>query len=193
MSTIRKEKPVLFLAILVAGAGPVYPEVQAGLNKELTSVFANRIMVQGEKSLELVQALQLSTLWYYPPEHFEELKFYQLVHIAAVMALDIGLGKPNKPGKAGAVAAGLFRDNQWRRQPFPDSESVESRRAWLCCYFLCCNTSMGLRRPNLIRWTHYMAECVKVLETSPDAYPSDLNFCAWVSLRDDISICTFCL
>lgn len=32
---------------------------------------------------------------------------------------------------------------------------------------------MVLRRPNLIRWTNYMHECINVLETSPDALPSD--------------------
>lgn len=177
-SSVRKEKPILFLAILAAGAGPVMPKIQQALTKEVMAVYADRVIVKGEKSLEIIQALQVSTLWYYPPEHFEELKFYQLVHIAAIMAIDIGMGKSSKC--AGAKSAGLFRDTPWRKQPYPDSDSVEARRAWLACYFLCCNTSMGLRRPNLIRWTSYMKECLDVLESSPGAIKSDIVLCAWV-------------
>ena len=177
-SSVRKEKPILFLAILAVAAGPTYPDVQASLTKEVMSVYADRIIMKGEKSLEIIQALQVTTLWYYPPEHFEELKFYQLVHIAAIMAIDIGMGKSSKSSSNKTV--GLFRDTPWRKQPYPDPDSVEARRAWLACYFLCCNTAMGLRRPNLIRWTPYMAECVQILETSPQAFPSDQALCAWV-------------
>ncbi|KAH8815229.1 hypothetical protein F5884DRAFT_817626 [Xylogone sp. PMI_703] len=177
---IRRSKPTLFLAILCASSGTYYPELSKMLTKEVMSVFAARIICNGEKTLELVQALQICTLWYWPPEHYEELKFYQLVHIAAVMAIDIGLGRKSKPRKGGTKPIGLWREHQWRRSPFPDAESIEARRAWLSCYFLCCNTSMGLRRPNLIRWTNFMADCVEVLENSPDAAPSDKLLCQWV-------------
>lgn len=175
---VRKTKPTLFLAILSAASGSNHPELQRVLTKEVMAIYAERIIVNGEKTLELIQALHVSTLWYWPPEHFEELKFYQLIHIAAVMAIDIGMGKKNKSSKV--RTAGLWRDHPWRRTPYPDSESIEARRAWLACYFLCCNASMGLRRPNLIRWTSFMADCVEVLQHSPAALPSDKTLCEWV-------------
>lgn len=176
---IRKTKPTLFLAILSAASGSNYPELQRPLTKEVMSIYADRIICNGEKTLELVQALHVSTLWYWPPEHFEELKFYQLIHIAAVMAIDIGMGKRTK-GPKNKVSTGLWRDHPWRRTPYPDPESIEARRAWLACYFLCCNASMGLRRPNLIRWSSFTADCVQVLETSPEALPSDKSLCQWI-------------
>jgi hypothetical protein len=175
---IRKTKPILFLAILSASAGVLNPEKQRMLTKEVMSIYADRIICSGDKTLELIQALIVSCLWYWPPEHFEDLKFYQLIHIASVMAIDIGMNKKSRLQKN--KVAGLFRDNPWRRTPFPDPESLESRRTWLSCYFLCCNASMGLRRPNLVRWTSFMTECVEVLETSPDALPSDKTFCQWI-------------
>jgi hypothetical protein len=173
---VRKSKPILFLAILAASSGTIFPALQRTLTKEIMAIYAERIICNGDKTLEIIQALQVSTLWYWPPEHFEELKFYQLIHIAAVMAIDIGMGKKSK----GIKSAGLWRDHHWRRAPYPDSESIESRRAWLSCYFLCCNASMGLRRPNLIRWTSFMDDCVNVLENSPDAEKSDRALCQWV-------------
>lgn len=178
---VRKTKPTLFLAILSASSGSNFPELQRALTKEVMGIYAERIICNGEKTLELIQALQISSLWYFPPEHFEELKFYQLIHIAAVMAIDIGMGKRSKSQKS--KAAGLWRDHPWRRTPYPDPESVEARRAWLGCYFLCCNASMGLRRPNLIRWTPFMQDCVEFLETSPEAAPSDQTLCKWVRIQ----------
>jgi hypothetical protein len=173
---IRKSKPTLFLAILSASSGLSHPSLQKTLTKEVMSIYADRIICNGEKTLEIIQALQVSTIWYWPPEHFEELKFYQLIHIAAVMAIDIGLGKKLKSSKN----KGIWRDHPWRRTPYPDPESVEARRAWLSCYFLCCNASMGLRRPNLVRWSQFMAESIDVLEHSPDAAPTDKSLCQWV-------------
>ena len=175
---VRKSKPTLFLAILSASSGLSHPALQRVLTKEIMSIYADRIICNGEKTLEIIQALQVSALWYWPPEHFEELKFYQLIHIAAVMAIDIGMGKKSKSSKT--KPAGLWRDHAWRRTPYPDPESAEARRAWLSCYFLCCTASMGLRRPNLVRWTHFMAECIDVLEQSPDAAPSDKTLCQLV-------------
>ena len=178
MAQIRKTKPTLFLAILAASSGSNFPNIQKQLTKEVMAIYAERIIGNGEKNLELIQALQVSSLWYYPPEHFEELKFYQLIHIAAVMAIDIGLDRRSR-----IQGPGLWRDHQWRRTPYPESASIEARRAWLGCYFMCCNAAMGLRRPNLIRWTPFMQECVETLETSPDAAPSDRALCAWVQMQ----------
>lgn len=134
---IRKTKPTLFLAILSVGSGVSHPEIQKVLTKEILRVLADRVMYNGEKSLEVVQALHVITIWYWPPEHYDELKFYQLIHIAALMAIDLGMGKRVKSHKSKHLGAGFCRDNPWRRTPWPNSESVESRRTWLTCYFLC--------------------------------------------------------
>jgi len=177
---VRKTKPTLFLAILSASSGMNYPELQRMLTKEVMNIYAERIISNGEKTLEIIQALHVSTLWYWPPEHFEELKFYQLIHIAAVMAIDIGIGKKSKSVKKKNANSGLWRDHPWRKTPYPDPESIEARRAWLACYFLCCNAAMGLRRLNLIRWTPFMTDCLNVLENSPEAAHSDKTLCQWV-------------
>lgn len=172
---LRRTKPLLFLSIMAAASGENHG-LQRVLQKELMQTFADKVIVTGEKSLELVQALNIAVIWYWPPEYFEELKFYQLVHIAAVMAIDIGLGRKSTSRKSGPP--------QWasanpmlRKSPLPDPTSLEARRTWLTCYFLSSNTAMSLHRPNLIRWTSFMAESKDILETAPDAAPTDKYFC----------------
>ncbi|KAL2353393.1 hypothetical protein BJ546DRAFT_121494 [Cryomyces antarcticus] len=181
---VRTTKPVLFLSILGATSfGLTHTKAQHDLAKEIVSVLADCVVRNGEKSLELIQALQVSALWYKPPEHSEQTNFYQLVHMAAVMAIDLGLGKRFNPSRTRRGFAGFMPDNANAGRPFlcvPNSDTIECRRAWLTCYFF---TSMILRRPNLIRWTNYMAECIEVLETSPGACSSDKLLCQHVRIQ----------
>nr|CDP23206.1 Putative protein of unknown function [Podospora anserina S mat+] len=187
---VRANKPILFLSLMAAASAEI-PSLQKTLTKELMQVFAEKIIVDGHKSLELVQALQVAVIWYWPPDRFEELKFYQLVHVAAVMAIEIGLGtKKMSRGGFKRHVSQAWRDHPMRGTPL-DPTTLEARRAWLTCYFLATNTAMALHRANLIRWTPFMAECIDVLESSPEAVPTDKYFChlVWThKLAEEVGI-----
>ena len=129
---VRRNKPLLFLALLAIGCAVFKPDVQSQLVTEATRMFAEKIVYRGEKSLELVQTVQLMTIWYQPPERYEELNFNQLIHLAAVMALDLGMGKRAKPG-----AFAVWREYMDKKSQHPDPNSAETRRTWLGCYYLC--------------------------------------------------------
>ena len=93
----------------------------------------------GAKSLELIQAMQVTALWYKPPEQAEQTNFYQIIHMAAVMALDIGLGKRFNPAKSRRGFGGpnaAYAPGPHKTLP-QDSDTLEARRAWLTCYYLC--------------------------------------------------------
>ncbi|KIX08061.1 uncharacterized protein Z518_02716 [Rhinocladiella mackenziei CBS 650.93] len=169
---VRKSKPVLFLAVLAVASGTIRPDLQPRLISEITRTLADRVIFRGEKSLELVQTIQVTTCFYQPPEKYEELNFNQLIHIAAVMALDLGMGKRAKRG-----GGGLWRPYHENKRPLTDPNSAETRRCWLGCYYMCCNSSMSLRRPLLVRWSPYAEECIDILNSSPDALPSDKWLC----------------
>lgn len=187
---LRRTKPLLFLAIMTAASGET-PDLQRQLSRELMQILAEKIIVAGEKSLEIVQALHVSIIWYVPPEHFEELKFYQLVHTAAVMAIDIGLGRRRSAHCLMPLGMHLLRKSPYKRSIMPDPTTLEARRAWLGCYLLSLHVAIALQRPMLLRWTRFTAECVDLLETSPDAAPTDRYFCALVRthrLAEDIAL-----
>ncbi|KFA66283.1 hypothetical protein S40285_01892 [Stachybotrys chlorohalonatus IBT 40285] len=176
VAELRKTKPILFLAVM-AVASFEHHGLQRTLQREMMQLFAEKVFLSGDKSLELVHALLVSVIWYWPPENFEELKFYQLVHMAAVMAIDIGLGKKTTGRRRVPLHPFTWRDHPFRRQPPLDPTTLECRRTWLVCHFLCANTAVALRRPHLVRWTPFMTESVDVLQTSPDAAPTDKYFC----------------
>lgn len=92
---VRKLKPVLFQAVVTAAACQLDSVLFGELFKEMTKVYADRIFINGEKSLELIQSLILTSIWYCPPDEScgpSNLHFYQYIHMAATMALDLGIG-----------------------------------------------------------------------------------------------------
>ena len=42
---------------------------------------------------------------------------------------------------------------------------------------------MGMRRPNLVQPSSHTGDCVKALDISEDAFPSDKILCRWVQLQ----------
>jgi hypothetical protein len=192
-SDVREKKPLLFLSLLAGSSHGsaeqlVSQDVQRELTKLLKDQLADIIWRNGEKSIEIVQALQVAVLWYRPPLHFEQHNFYMMVNCAAVMALDLGLGRKATPNVM-KLSIGPFR------RYHPNSSSIEARRTVLVCYYLCMSITMVLRRPILLRWTNYMEESVRILQTSPDALPSDKLLCRQVIMAhigEKISV-QFCM
>ena len=116
MPELRLSKPILFLAVLAASAGASDPSLNRRLNQEIHQIYATKVSIQGVKSLELVQALLVSILWTYPPNNFEDLKFHQQIHMAATMALDLGLairpkGNSRGPQPSRGLSGGQLSDS----------------------------------------------------------------------------------
>lgn len=179
MHEVRRTKPILFYAIITVSIGVIQPEIQMPLIDDFYKIIAERVIVKGEKSLDLVQAIIVCTIWYIPPDHFEELKFYQLTHMAVTLAMDIGMVRWTKTAKR---PFNLMRDVIGKKAFFLDPDSPETRRTWLGLYYLSVQVAAALRRVPLVRWHAYMDECVEILETSPDALPSDKALIHWVKL-----------
>ena len=144
---VRVEKPILFLAMITAASSEIDSKLNARLIIELRQMIADRVFMKGEKSVELVQALLITTSWSYPPHKYDEAKFYQLIHMAATMALEIGLGKKfgdsahsTSPAEPDALTFASF-GNTLRAIPVRglpvSSESMEGRRALVSCYIKC--------------------------------------------------------
>ena len=127
---IRRTKPTLFLAILSVASTHKYPELQRMLNREAMETYANKVIVKGEKSLELVQALQISAIWH-APESQDDTRPYQLVHMSATMAMAMRLGQisrmDNSRHAAGQVPPCVS----------PEADSLDAKRAWISAFVLC--------------------------------------------------------
>ncbi|KAL9946615.1 hypothetical protein ACHAQF_006326 [Verticillium nonalfalfae] len=183
---LRETRPTLFLAVATAASTDT-PELQRLLSRELTRVFAEKIMIRAEKNLELVQALQITVTWYWLPDEYDQVHIYHLTTTCISMAIDIGLGgcTPLKP----TVPYGAYAFSRATQISAIDPTALDARRTWLMCYFMASNTAYAMKRPLLLRWTRAMTESLEVLRTSPERYETDEYLCAvvWASrLAEDI-------
>ncbi|MCJ1380609.1 hypothetical protein MMC17_003717 [Xylographa soralifera] len=185
---VRKTKPILFLAILSVASYHEYPKNQKTLLREITRVYAESIICKGEKSLELVQALQISTIWY-APEDYRDAKPYLFVNMAVSMATALGLSQRRKSFTG--LSMNGWRENMHPRSSAIDKCAIDNYRAWLACFLLSGITAMGLKQANILPWSPYLDECVDVLETSSEAMSSDklLSLAAKLQrIQDDVVV-----
>ena len=129
---LRQTQPILFLAILTVATGPKYAEVQGNLIAEITHLFAERVVCMGEKSLEIVQALQICAAWY--PSRLNDTKPFEFMNMATTMAVNLGLRKTRSRFAVGSALAA--KRNDYRDHNVGHDSPVASGRAWVSCYLL---------------------------------------------------------
>lgn len=166
MQDVRSRRPMLFLTIMTIASPMIQPAAQPALTIELHRQLAERVLFHGEKSLDLVQALILNCQYYMRPRTARDMSFNQSIHSAAVMCLELGIGKRSA--------------NERSRSPI---EELELRRTWLACYQEASVVTILLRLPSLIKYSKHISECLKYVNSSPYAQPSDRWLCALVRLQ----------
>lgn len=124
--SLRSGRPALSRAMIAAASTSSHPAISARMFRETAHFFAEKVVVAGEKSLDLIQGLLVLSTWHLPPSTFTELKFSQYAHMAATMVTD--LRSSNE--KCYAVLT--------PSDPSPPSqELLEICRTFLAAYFLC--------------------------------------------------------
>lgn len=174
---LRNTKPTLFLAAIAAASGKEGSRLYSILNTEVLSAYAHLTVIRGEKSLELVQALIITSVWYYPPGKYSQLKFYEYIHMAATMALDIGLGTNPKTFRS---RRGTDSDGDSPPAGDLNDAELEKRKTFLACYLISTGVAMSMRRPNMLRFNKWINECLESVANNPRATKLDTYLVHWV-------------
>jgi hypothetical protein len=114
---MRNSKPMVFLAVLVVASASIKPALLPALLLELNLQIAERVLITGEKSIDLVQALLVYTTHFVVPARATRTSYNQYVHSAIAVSLDLGLDKNSRP-----------------RQPA--NEADDNKRIWSACYII---------------------------------------------------------
>ncbi|KAF1828204.1 hypothetical protein BDW02DRAFT_575064 [Decorospora gaudefroyi] len=165
---LRTKAPILLLSVIAytitQEAQGVDVETHDEIVRETMHVLGEEVIGRGQRSLELVQALLIVTYWNKSTRRGEQGSCYQILQLAADMAIDLGIAgsslQPTPP-------AYFCRHH--------DTGSVDARRTWLACYVALSSSSISARKPNLYPWDAYHDECVLYLESQGDA--SDMLLC----------------
>lgn len=173
---LRERKPSLFHAIMAAAAHANGSELSDKLHEEAVFYYARTAFINGEKSVQTIQALLVTVAFCSPPKTPGQLQIYQWVNMAASMALELGLA--SKPRTHEQLPKRSIRSLQKISSP---EELLEHCRTVLYLYIVCAGFSMRLKRPNILLFNSWMEECLNMLEKSP--LQTDQRTLAWLKLQ----------
>lgn len=140
IADVRKNNPVLFFAILdAAGDGFWNINMSKQLRKLLLQVYSAFLHETAVYSMSTLQALIISVIWYRVVEGEEigeRIYVVQISNAAANMAISMGLGDILKEYSWSGF---MPMQSSSMRGPTSDDQiaSLEIRRVWLACYYVC--------------------------------------------------------
>lgn len=171
---IRSKSPVLLLSVLAYTVTQLSQGTELQIHDEVVRetmyLLGDEVFGRGRRSLELVQALLVAAFWNKTTRRHRNASCFQLVQLAADMAIDLGIAgfslQPSPPA--------YFDHHE-------DPTSLEARRTWLACFVATSNAAVGLRRPIAFPWNSHHQDCLLYLESSGDQ--SDLLLCQIVRIE----------
>lgn len=173
---LREKKPALFHAVMAAAAQSKGGTLSDQLHDEAVYLYARSAFIQGEKSIQCIQAMLVTVAYYSPPKASGQLQIYQWVNFAASCALELGLA--SRPRTHEQLPKRAIRSLQRISSP---EELLEHCRTVLFLYIMSAGQSMRLKRPNILLFNSWMQECFVLLEKSKSL--ADQRTVAWLKLQ----------
>ena len=149
---LKQKSPILLLATVTAASSANKSELFVALHSRLKQVVLDKAMIRGEKTVDLIEAIEILVGWFCPPDDIKYLNFYQYVHIAATMALELGLVGVTQD-EPGIATTG--------------DHNIRTERLTLAVYLSCSSSAMSLRRKNILPFTTHTRRVLTKLTTSP--------------------------
>ncbi|KAF2646519.1 hypothetical protein P280DRAFT_464726 [Massarina eburnea CBS 473.64] len=173
---LHNSKPMLFLAIITVASWKNRLR-QKKLDRIYRTNLADRTIVTPRRTLSLLQSILVYLSRYHFIFSHKTQQIYSLQQVAIGIALDMGLHQRSKrsvldiPGQPPLAATRVSTTEQRERQ-----------RTFLGCYYMSSMISGGLQKPNLLKFTEYMAECGQNLKQGCE-FSSDAILGRLVGLR----------
>ncbi|KAJ5382640.1 hypothetical protein N7517_000551, partial [Penicillium concentricum] len=151
---MAEDRPFLLLAV-AAAASSKYCHLQDALIRRFKESFSQRVIIAGEKDLDLLQGLLVHLAWF----HFNFVpgsqQAYQYLQIAISMVVDLHLDQE---------VADLLE----QRTELGDAYIREACRACLGCYYMSSTISMSSGKPNNLQFHDAMLRCAMMIQKQPE-------------------------
>lgn len=168
--SLRNERPTLLLAALYAAStGVLSEEVHNEVAKVNWDNLTRVAMSEEAKSLEVIQAIQATYLYYRSPRHHTHVSVFDLIAIAQGMADEMGLAGP-------IVSIAQSETRTWSKSDagFNDEEAW---RVWIVCRILSSTSCLFLRRPNTFKWSEHEEISLQMMDYWQESIPGALLVC----------------
>ncbi|OOQ87164.1 hypothetical protein PEBR_18497 [Penicillium brasilianum] len=185
-----RERPFLYLNITMIACPN--PERQRELSKAVKEYIADRIIMQGQRSLDLLQGLLVHLVWFISVSRIPQPNFSgpingpicdsnipsklpsqgtaqldAFLHLTMAQAISLGLNQdPRSPKTLNQPIAYLSQADSHRDKSPP--RTIEDRRTFLGCYYAMMMLSVCAKDMESFRFTEYTNECCELLEESPE-------------------------
>ncbi|KAK3691770.1 hypothetical protein LTR37_018428 [Vermiconidia calcicola] len=178
---LSADKPVLLLAICVVTCFHDFPQQQVML-KNLMRSLSERILMNNEKSIDILQGILVFVAWYHP-HIFHRPQVTNLLHLAIAMITDLGFDRP-------VQQCGDFKSATTKAVHGPPAVSrvptLEEHRILLGTFYLTSMLACSFKKIDAMPWTSYMSEALQTIEQATDL-DSDLFLVQMVRLQDLIN------
>ncbi|KAG8798478.1 hypothetical protein FRC16_007195 [Serendipita sp. 398] len=167
-----------FLLTTICAISSKFYQKDEELHSKLTKLvnkLAWSVPERGYKSVEIVQAYLLLSLWGSPVERYEHDRTWMLLGMAIRMATDLNLHRKNTRIKADTTE-GRAREVEIRNR----------ERTWLMCFILDRSFSAQMGKPNVVKEDFIIRDASQWCR-QPDALPQDVGQVAYVELQRIVS------
>ena len=89
--TLRRTRPLLLFAMITAASGSRDQALFTILHTKLTQLLTDKVVIQGEKSIDLLYCTMILEVWYNSPTHLTKLNFYLWIQLAATLHTQLNL------------------------------------------------------------------------------------------------------
>jgi hypothetical protein len=92
LEQLEKMKPFMVNAVITTACSISEPRLFRDMHNKNIALLSQAVVIEGHKSMDLLQALLITSTWACPPDDLSNLNIYQWGHMAGTMALELGLG-----------------------------------------------------------------------------------------------------
>ncbi|KAJ8071875.1 hypothetical protein OCU04_002183 [Sclerotinia nivalis] len=160
----KKENPFWWLAIVMTTAKRTSTQLTLGIH--IRQVLSHRLIIMGERNLDLLWGLLTYIAW--SQCHYHQRPVWSsLIQLAMGLVYDLGINKA--PPKEAPSLLLNFDARGCPKISLRPAGSDQERRALLCLYSLSSSFSLYFQKIDTLRWTLYAEESAKILSKKPES------------------------
>ncbi|KAL6886785.1 hypothetical protein GGI43DRAFT_418359 [Trichoderma evansii] len=174
LESLEEYRPYSTSAMITAACSVLEPRLFKDMHTQSTKTLAHVVLVQGHKSLDLLQALLITAVWGYPPTDLDHLNISQWSHAACTMAMDLGFGGRISWQAQNQDIAELSHD--------ASDSMLERYRAMFGVYLTCSRIAVSFRRQRIISFSPSTRVALTIFKQYA-IETNDQRLVAWVQLQ----------
>ncbi|KAK5053342.1 hypothetical protein LTR84_002316 [Exophiala bonariae] len=170
----QSHRPFTLSAAITAACGISEPRLFQSLSEANSQLLCQAAIVEGEKNMDILQALLITAVWCYPRGDLRKLNIHQWTHMACTMAMELGLGGQTSWQVQHRDVDELLHN--------PSPIMLERFRTMFGVYLTCSRIATSAGRQRMISYSPTTLSAISLFKQS-SRDPNDQRLLAWLKLQ----------